>query len=172
VTVDLGAIFLLLAVVILIGLFLVQPFNARQHRPALTGPAISALLAEKDRLLSLLQELDFDHSLGKIPAEEYPEQRSRLVGRTAEVLRQLDELALDRPERQPDRERLEMSASVRPASAALESAKPEVSDDELENLIARRRTARQGKAAGFCPHCGKPVLPSDAFCSACGKALK
>lgn len=169
---DLGAIFLLLAVVILIGLFVVQPFSARRHRPAGTGQATSALLAEKDRLLSLLQELDFDHSLGKIPAEEYPGQRSRLVGRTAEILRQLDELAPDRPERRPDRERLEASAPAGPASTAPGRTKPEVTDEALESLIASRRTAREGKAVRFCPSCGKPVLPSDAFCSACGKALK
>lgn len=169
---DLGAVFLLLVVVILIALFVVQPFNARQHRSAVTGQAISELLAEKDRLLSTLQELDFDHSLGKIPVEEYPEQRSRLVGRTAEVLRLLDELAPDRLESQPDHERLGAPAPVPPAPAAPGSAKPEISDEELENLIARRRPARQGKATRFCPRCGKPVQLSDAFCSACGKALQ
>lgn len=169
---DLGAIFLLLAVIILVGLFVVQPLSARQHRRAGTGQVLSALLAEQDRLLSTLQELDFDHALGKIPAEEYPGQRSRLVERTAEVLRQLDVLAPDRTERQSDREHPGASAPARPGATAPRKAMPAVSDEELENLIARRRDARQGKLAGFCPQCGKPVQPSDAFCSACGKPLK
>jgi len=169
---DLGAIFLLLVVIALIALYVVQPFGARSHRQAATGQAISALLAEQDRLFSTLQELDFDYALGKIPAEEYPGQRSRLVERTAEVLRQLDALAPARPERHPAHARSEAAAPVRPAPKAAGTARPEVSDEELERLIARRRAARQGRAAGFCPQCGQPVLPADAFCSSCGKPLK
>ena len=169
---DLGAIFLLLTVVILIGLFVVQPFSVRQRRRAGTGQALSALLAEQDRLLSTLQELDFDHALGKIPAEDYPRQRSRLVERTAEVLRQLDALAPDRPVTPSDREVRGSSAPVPSAGVAPGRAKPEISDEELENLIARRRSGRQAVAVGSCPQCGKPVSPEDAFCAACGKPLK
>jgi len=169
---DLGAIFLLLTVVILVGLFVVQPFSVHQRRRAGTGQALSALLAEQDRLLSTLQELDFDHALGKIPAEDYPRQRSRLVERTAEVLRQLDALAPGRPEKRPDRKARGSSAPVPSAAAAPGSGKPEISDEELEDLIARRRKGRQWVAVGFCPQCGKPVSPTDAFCSACGKPLK
>ncbi len=39
-----------------------------------------------------LQELDFDHELGKIPASEYSLQRSELIQKGAEILRRLDEL--------------------------------------------------------------------------------
>jgi hypothetical protein len=169
---DLGAIFLLLAVVAVVGLVVAQPFRARQHRRAGTGQALSALLAEQDRLLSTLQELDFDHALGKIPAEEYPSQRSRLVERAAAVLRQLDALAPDHLERTPDRERFRAPAPARPGAINSKNAASKVTDEELENLIARRRSVRRGNAASFCPQCGKPVQPSDAFCSACGKPLK
>jgi hypothetical protein len=183
--VDLGAVFLLLAVVTLIGLFVVQPFNARARRRSVSSRALSTLLAERDRLLSALQELDFDHSLGKIPAEEYPGQRSRLMARAAEVLRQLDEIAPDRAERDPDRVRLGSPAEPAMRGAATKDADEKleafiarrrsaarVSDEEMEVLIARRRAARQGAALAFCPQCGKAVQPSDAFCAACGKALK
>jgi len=162
---DLGAVFLVLAVVTLAGLFVLQPFNAQARRRAGASQSISALLAERDRLLSALQELDFDHSLGKIPAEEYPGQRSRLVARTAEVLRQLDALAPDRlavrAEKGSD-EKLE-------ALIARRRSAPWASDEAAEALIARRKAAR---AVAFCPRCGKAVQPDDAFCSACGKALK
>jgi NADH pyrophosphatase NudC (nudix superfamily) len=43
--------------------------------------------------------------------------------------------------------------------------------DDLEALIAARRRARQEKASGFCPNCGKPVQESDRFCPKCGARL-
>ena len=33
---------------------------------------LSALMAERDRVINSLQELDFDFKLGKIPEEDYP----------------------------------------------------------------------------------------------------
>ena len=33
-------------------------------------------MAERDRVINSLQELDFDFKLGKIPEEDYPVQRS------------------------------------------------------------------------------------------------
>ena len=182
---DLGAIFLLLAVVTLTGLFVVRPFNTGGRRGAGASQALSTLLAERDRLLTALQELDFDHSLGKIPAEEYPAQRSRLVVRAAEVIRQLDDLAPSRTEGAPDRERLGAQAKIAPRAAGRKSTEDEleafidrrrpgarVSDEDMEKLIDQRRAARHGNLPAFCPQCGRAVQPSDAFCSACGKALK
>jgi NADH pyrophosphatase NudC (nudix superfamily) len=45
------------------------------------------------------------------------------------------------------------------------------SDEDLEDLISRRRTIRQQKTAGFCPNCGKPIFQSDQFCPSCGQIL-
>ena len=45
------------------------------------------------------------------------------------------------------------------------------SDEDLEEMIAKRREERQQKAAGFCPKCGKPILQSDLFCPLCGRAI-
>ena len=90
---DIGAIFLVLAVLILIVVFLAQPFRERRSRNITSEEhELSSLLAERDRLLTALQELDFDHTLGKIPAEEYPSQRADLLKRGAEILRQIDTL--------------------------------------------------------------------------------
>ena len=47
----------------------------------------------------------------------------------------------------------------------------EITDEDLEELVAARRTARKDRSAGFCPKCGKPVLRSDRFCPACGKSI-
>ena len=92
---DIGSILFLLALLILIGLFIARPLFDRDapsnaHEDDQTEHEVSTLLAEQDRVLNALQELDFDHALGKIPEDEYPAQRSLLLQRGADVLRQLD----------------------------------------------------------------------------------
>jgi hypothetical protein len=119
---DLGSIFLILALAVLVSLFVSRPFfetasetgapkqpetdmaaSSAGAEPAAEGPGQtangarrdhdrSALLAERERLITALQELDFDHDLGKIPAEDYPAERMALLEAGANVLRKLDEL--------------------------------------------------------------------------------
>ena len=74
---DLGAIFLLISVAVLTGLFIARPFIERRRifSVSASNQELSSLLAERDRLIGALQELDFDHTLGKIPASDYPAGR-------------------------------------------------------------------------------------------------
>jgi hypothetical protein len=153
---QLASVFLLLIVFLLVALYVALPFVRRVRGVRSVDQALSALLTERDRVLTALQELDFDNSLGKIPAEEYPSQRAVLVQRGAEILRQLDE----RP-----------GTAMKPAATSNILA-PAASDDDFEDLIAKRRSKRNGKTGGFCPQCGKPVLLSDQFCPKCGHSLK
>lgn len=151
---EVSAILLTLGVFLLAAAFVVRPLLGDYRPAALNDRARSHLLAERERLLNALRELDFDYSLGKVPAEEYPLQRAELVRQGAEVMRQLDEInASRRNGRKPE-------------------AAQTATDDVVEERIARRRAERAEKADGFCPHCGKVVLAADRFCSHCGKALK
>jgi NADH pyrophosphatase NudC (nudix superfamily) len=126
-------------------------------------------MAERDRVINSLQELDFDFKLGKIPEEDYPVQRTGLLQRGAEILKQIDTLAPQPASVQDAEARLERAIAARRADASLASV--EVADDELEAMISARRKGRKDKSAGFCPRCGKPVMVSDRFCPACGKSL-
>jgi hypothetical protein len=168
---DIGVVFLLLGLMLAVGTYLFAPFIGRGVRsPAAEEHELSALLAERDRLINALQELDFDHRLGKIPDEDYPIQRSELLHRGAGVLQKLDAL---RPNPSPAgqaRARLERAAAAGGADATARDAPP--SDDEIESMLAARRKSRGERSAGFCPRCGKPVLVSDRFCPNCGKSLK
>lgn len=178
---DIGAIFLVLAVVLVVGLFVGQPLMERRpRRPADEGHEASALMAERDRVINALQELDFDYALGKIPAEDYPVQRAALLQKGADILRQLD--SFPSPSGRGKRgegtgegvsaeDRLELAVAARRADASAQPA-PALDDDAIEAMIAARRKARKAKSGGFCPKCGKPVLASDRFCPHCGKALK
>ncbi|MBE3119474.1 MAG: zinc-ribbon domain-containing protein [Candidatus Atribacteria bacterium] len=159
-----AAIFLLLIVLAFIVLFVTRPFFERRRvRAAENSHELSFLLAERERLLTGLQELDFDQTLGKIPAEDYPAQRAELLQKGAEVLRQLDTLT-------PGVARQTGGKVPRPGSAPKPTAP--LSDDDLEDLLAKRRNGRKDKTAGFCPKCGKPVLQSDVFCPSCGSTWK
>jgi hypothetical protein len=151
---DLLSLFLLLFVLLLVGLYVAGPFVARLRGVRGVDQGYSSLLAERDRVLNALQELDFDNTLGKIPADDYPAQREALVQHGAAILRQLDERS---------------GADRKPAAR---TPAPASTDDDLEDLIAKRRSARKGKTGGFCPKCGKPVLLADRFCPKCGYSLK
>lgn len=194
-----GSIFLVLALALVVGLFIARPLLERQSKADKKAFSAglerehqrSALLAERDRVLTALQELDFDYALGKVPAEEYPAMRTALLRSGASVLRQLDTL-------QPEEEaaartaedRIEAAVAARRADAARGAISreqtaplPEVAveaagtngrsrhADDLEDIIAARKRSRNESAGGFCPRCGKPVQKSDKFCSKCGTPL-
>lgn len=174
---ELTAILFSLAVLILVGIYLYAPFMERRARRITEEEhEISSLMAERDRVINALQELDFDFQLGKIPEEDYPAQRTGLLQKGADILRKIDSLApngtgADRyPGAQGDVEtRIERAISARRADASL--ARVEVTDDDLESMISSRRKSRTNKSAGFCPRCGKPVMVTDRFCPSCGKSL-
>ncbi len=168
---ELSAILLIIAVILLVGLYVYAPLtsNARRVRAG-ESHEISSLKAERDRVINSLQELDFDHNLGKVPAEDYPEQRALLLQKGADVLRKLDELAPAAASARNAEARIEKAAAASRADSS--SAAAEISDDDIESMIAMRRKQHKGKSAGFCPKCGKPILVSDKFCPSCGKSLQ
>lgn len=192
---DLGSTFLVLALLILVGMFVARPFfeNKTGPEPASAEEKEherSSLLAERDRLLNALQELDFDNALHKIPEEEYPLQRGQMVTKGVEILKKLDALQEKAaPGSELDVEaRLEEVIANRRAKRALQAgpmnAIPQAAgsggsqpaivtaeDDEIERLISSRRQERKELSSGFCPKCGKPVQKSDQFCPRCGAKL-
>lgn len=187
---DIGSIFLILALFVLVVLFLARPFFENRSKSVTREEHdISSLLAERDRIITALQELDFDFALQKIPEDEYPAQRANLLARGSDILRQLDQLepaaadgsAEERIESAIAARRADLSRSRQstPAGTAISSPAGGVAvavggngfDDELEAQIAARRRAREGKASGFCPQCGGPVHKTDKFCSRCGAIL-
>ena len=174
---ELTAIFFSLAVLILVGMYLYAPFIERRARRVTEEEhELSALMAERDRVINSLQELDFDFNLGKIPEEDYPTQRSSLLQKGADILRKIDELTPASSngkggsrDDQDTEARLERAIAARRADASVTTS--QVSDDDLESMISTRRKGRKDKTAGFCPRCGKPVMVTDRFCPSCGKSL-
>jgi rubrerythrin len=169
---EISSILLILAVFVLVGIYLYAPFTTLTRRSRLIeSQEVSSLKAERDRVINSLQELDFDHNLGKIPAEDYPEQRAALLQKGADILRKLDELEPAVSSARNAASRIEKAAAEGRADADSNSPVFAVSDEDLESMIAARRKQHKSKSAGFCPKCGRPVLVSDKFCPSCGKAL-
>jgi hypothetical protein len=163
------SIFFTLGILILVGVFLYMPFLERRARHVTEEEhETSALLAERERVVNSLQELEFDYSLGKVPEEDYPTQRANLLKKGADVLRKIDELAPAKAQNDHDA-RIERAIAARRKNGSGKDVAP--TDDDIEALISLRRTGRKEKSAGFCPNCGKPVMASDKFCPACGKTL-
>ncbi len=173
---DLGSIFMIAALTLAVGIYISQPLLKTKDEKLVTeqkavGDAErlrSSLMAERDRVLAALQELDFDNALGKIPAEDYPDQRSLLMAQGADVLHKLDEIepAPLKPSRSIE-DRIEAAIAARRADSAVIPADIPT-PDEIELAIAAHRRDRLEKSIGFCPKCGNPIQKSDVFCSRCG----
>jgi hypothetical protein len=151
---DVNSILFILALLILVILYVSKPFAARRSLSVTsTEREVSYLMAERERILEALTELDFDNSMGKVPEENYPTQRARLVQQGAEVLRQLD--------------------SYRQVEAGSQTGKREreTNGDELEAMISKRRKTRTKKPGAFCHNCSNPIDPKDHFCTNCGVDL-
>jgi hypothetical protein len=183
---DVGALLVIFSVLILVGIFVSRPFflsPAEQETADRVDVELdrkrSELMAQYERTLNALQELDFDQGLGKVPAEDFPLQRAELVTAAAAALGKLDALKAERPA-QTVEARLEAAIAARRADtaqaraghpAAASSSLVGVAEDPLEEIVAARRQHRAEKSGGFCPHCGRPVQKSDRFCPRCGGTL-
>jgi len=169
---DIGAIFLLLAVLILVVMFISAPFMKKQRKLAQEDHKISSLLAENERILNALQELDFDNKLGKIPSEDYPGMRNDLMKKGVLILQQLDEYQQSASPQDAEKF-IEATIAARRVDSSMDpNINGSDADEELEVMIAKRRNSKKAKSAGFCPKCGNPILVSDTFCPKCGNALK
>ncbi len=176
---DIGSIFLILALLVPIVIFIARPMiERRTHSRNPEEQELSSLLAQRDQVVATIQELDDDYNLGKIPPESYPSQRNALLQSGADILRNLDAhqvapvttLPIDRLEAAIANHRLMQDGAVT-LKRKNGNGGTHIPDDDLEQRIAMRRRIRQGKGGGFCPRCGRPVQAEDRFCPKCGATL-
>lgn len=155
---DTGSILIIIAVLIAVALFVSRPFWAAPKAVSIgmrsvdaqADHEVSQLLAEKERVMSALVDLDNDFAQGKVPEEEYTTQRGLMLAAGEQVLAQLDAVSKRAP--------------AGKAPVKVKSPK----DDPIEAEIARRRQGRTQSSNGYCPKCKTPVKKSDKFCPACG----
>jgi len=185
---ELGSIFLILALFLLVGFYIGRPLLEKKPQESVVLDTneheVSALLAERDRLVNALKELEFDHLLGKVPEDHYPGQRALLMQRGADILRRLDlvdpgktdhsledqlEAAIEARRAQTEKHKQsQQSTENQLVARRVAGAGVATVDDDLEVMLSNRKRSRQEKAAGFCPKCGGALQKSDRFCPKCG----
>ena len=165
---DIGSILLILAVFVLAAGFVMRPLlEAESDMVSEEEQNLSSLMAERERILNALAELDFDHTMGKVPEEIYPVRRQQLAEAGVEILRMIDK-------QQQNGARVVPAQISEPVLSErkkpVEEGKEE--EDPLEALIAARRDQQGVPLPGkYCSQCGQGVLPGDKFCSHCGIVL-
>lgn len=159
-----GSILLGIALAILVGLFLARPLlkASQEEQGRLTRRQV--LLAEKEAILAQIRDLDFDHDTGKMPDEIHQHQRTQLMSRAAEILRQLEILDGKAPPSEAGPEDVDIDAEIEAAITRIRQAQARGRGSQA----VRTRPAN----GGFCPQCGQPFDAGDKFCVACGHKLQ
>ena len=149
---ELGSLLVVILLFFLSGLFVLRPFLIRTESSGRAGATLrDSLVADKERLLQAIEEIDLEYELNKISSEEHTRSRDLLMSEAAGVLKELDKLPKTRSQKK------------------VKSAPAE--DDTLEKMIAERRKHLQKDRQTRCPHCGEAVAHGAQFCSQCGGAL-
>ena len=125
------------------------------------------MIAERERILNALSELDFDHEMGKVPEDVYPQQRKQLAQAGVDVLRKIDAFQVNGQQEAPDALESVIAERKQELGVAADG------DDSLEALIVARRAEQASLHAAdkFCPNCGEGIQTDDKFCSHCGAVL-
>jgi hypothetical protein len=156
---DIGSLLIVFALLIIIVAFIARPL-LEKHPGMVTEVKRygSELRAERDQILMNLQELDMDHAMGKISADEYENQRIVWVARGAAIMRELD--------------RLDGVTPIEPASGSWEKDRDlQDLETQIEMEILRRRGLVKEGAAKYCPQCGIKLQAGDRFCTRCGSEV-
>ena len=148
-----GSLLVVLLIFILSGLFIIRPFLVKSE---ITGRSSSSLYdslsAERERILSAIEETDLELELTKISPEEHSRNRDILLAEAAVILQKLDK------HQKPGKVKKPTSQKVEP-------------EDDLEKMISDRKKQIRADQSLTCSHCGKAVKENDQFCSHCGEAL-
>ena len=146
---TLTSLIIVLFIFIMAGLIVLRPFLDRvDGKISRTAGLYDSLLAERERLLSAIEELDLDLELKKISPAEYAEDRANLLSQAADMFRELDRVSKPKTGKK--------SATTN-------------QDDDLEKMIHDRRKKLQEQKAIICSSCGKSIADDDQFCSHCGE---
>jgi predicted Zn-ribbon and HTH transcriptional regulator len=117
--------------------------------------------------LATIKELMFDYEMGKTSEADYEILLTKAKVEAAHIRRQLDRLTqqvdLD-PVLEAEIERL--VADLRANASTIDPTVQQEVEAELSQLLTRNVASSR-----TCPHCGKMLILTDAFCSGCGQAL-
>lgn len=156
---EIGSLLVTVAIAIMVVGYIARPLiDNRGYAVTDADRRWSSLQAERDRILNVLQDLDMDHAMGKIPARDYGEQRSELLIRGAGILRELDLLTGG-------------VSGANGETSFLDSASKAL-EEQIEAAVLERRGASGAPESNFCSNCGNALERGDRFCPKCGTAIR
>ncbi len=172
-----ATLLLLAAVLVFVGYPLLHPGapnTVEPSSPLLLGQR-ERLLAERERALSTLQELEFEHTIGNLSDEDYAALQAPQRRKAVAILRELDSIGDD---------------GVNAPVSSPPLVDDPILDTRLEEDIARARARLSGTPASdvvtpdaplpeaastsavMCPGCGAPHATGARFCAECGRPLR
>jgi len=159
---DIGAIFVGLALLLLTIPFVINPFQRKQGLAHSATTNKDANLKEERRMvLSALRDLEFDYQTGKVSQEDHTHLKNLLLAKAAQLMI-ADEKADEALENLIQKHRLSRRSSPSNCSGCQHPINP---------------TDRFCPACGMpleqnCPACGSEVASGARYCSSCGVALE
>jgi zinc-ribbon domain len=181
---DIGSLLLGLALLVVIVFVIARPLIERLNVADEPLRPVDLLLADRERVLTQLRDLDFDQTMSKINAADYAAQRAQLVAEGVAILKKLDALGLTSGEAvgsgagpAPAGEIEAAVAQLRARRAAPTPAAVDLDPSgEIEAGVAAAAAARRTSTLASadkiaCPQCGANAVPGDRFCARCGTPL-
>lgn len=158
---ELGAIFVGLAMLVATVPFITRPFKEKQFKKNQKSTVRLNPNEQRLAVLSALRDLDFDFRTGKVSEEDYTALRAQLVAEAALYFQS---------EKSVEDDQLEAMINARKAS---QSKVRECSHCGKKIETDSRFCSQCGTAVGNdCPSCGKTVQAEDLFCTTCGTKLE
>ncbi|MGB3713884.1 MAG: zinc ribbon domain-containing protein [Candidatus Promineifilaceae bacterium] len=177
---TIGSILLGLALLALVGLYLARPLlapAARRRRQS----SYSELQDLKESYLTQIRSLDFDYTTGKIPEENYQQQRAELMAGATDVLKRMDALEgaamptepAPHAQSEPALSDTDIDADIEAAVYRMrQSHHAPASTGSEPDVVSPVAPATANGEPKFCPKCGQGTDPGDKFCVNCGTELK
>lgn len=169
---TIGSLFLGLALLVLVGLFVARPLLKPDARSRSRLTRHQALVAQKEAVLAQIKSLDFDHDTGKLTDEDYHKSREEFLVMAEDIFRQLDELEQSSELAEPVAGQVSASPTTGieseiEAAVALHRAQPSA----LATAINPSQSPISNGKTNYCPECGQPTNADDKFCANCGHKL-
>lgn len=151
---EFSSLLIVIFIFVLSGMFIMRPFMVNEKTPRKSGSGrTDSLIAEKERLLLAIEDLDLEFELDKISNQEHNRNRDILLAEAADVIKQLDKIQ-------------KTGSSKKKKTSSSGKA-----DDGLEKMINERRQQLKNERSLMCASCGQSVDKGSRFCSHCGEAL-
>jgi hypothetical protein len=140
-----------LAIILASVAFVALPYFRIKAAAASNGATKNVRLADlysrRDNLLAAIKEIEFDHAMGKISAEDFAEMNSRYRQEAVTVLQRVDAL-----------------------NGGNGATQKSMRAQKLEAELRALRSQKRNKGA-FCSACGAAIGAQDRFCGHCGQQL-